>query len=337
MGLLSFRQSTLKDVMSDYTSVQIPKNLIYSGVAKTVMKTNSKSSVLRCKLQLPACTGILAGAALLFAQAGSVNADQKTLRYNSGDDALAIYSFGLAQKALAHSKHDWHFQEITGEIPQARSIEMVRSGKLDILWTATNQDMEDTLLPVRIPLLKGLLGHRIFIIQSANQSRFDSVRSLDDLSKLTMGQGSTWTDTMILRHNGINVVPANKYDSLFYMVDGGRFDAFPRGVQEPWAEIASRPELDLSVERNIMLVYKMPFYLFVSPDNFELANELESGLRKMIADGSFHQYFISDPTVQDVVSKSNIKNRRSFQLVNPTLPAKTPVDEAELWLDPAEL
>lgn len=323
-----FVLSTLNGAEPGYTKVEF---------AKKAMRAGSSMSFNRRAPKLCSFTGIFAGVLLLLVLTSATRADQKTLLYNSGEDTLAIYSFGIIQRALALSEHEWRYEKVEGEISQARTIEMVKSGKLDVMWAATDQTMEDTLLPVRIPLLKGLLGYRILIINSGNQARFDSVRTWDDLTKLTMGQGSTWADTMILRHNGVEVVAANKYESLFHMVDGGRFDAFPRGVQEPWAEMASHPDLELSVERNLMLIYKMPFYLFVSPDNVELANELETGLRKMIADGSFHQYFMNDPTVQDVMNKSNIKHRLSFQLDNPTLPAKTPVDEAELWLDPTQL
>ncbi len=282
--------------------------------------------------------GVFVAALLLLILAMSVNADQKTLLYNlGGEDALGTYSFELVKKALAYSENDWAYDKIDGDISQRRTVEMVRGGKLSIMWAATDQKMEESLLPVRIPILKGLLGYRILIINSANQSRFSSVQTWDDLKQISMGQGATWADTMILRHNGIKVVAANRYENLFHMVDGGRFDAFPRGVQEPWTEISLRPDLDLSVERNLMLIYKMPFYLFVSPDNVELAGELESGLRMMIADGSFHQYFMNDPSVRDALDKSNLKNRLSFHLENPNLPAGTPVDEAELWLDPTQL
>ena len=79
------------------------------------------------------------------------------------------------------------------------------------------------------------------------------------------GQGRDWSDTTIMRANGMKVVTAVKYDNLFLMADGKRFDGFPRGVHEPWAEIDKRPGLELTVDEHVMLVYRSPFYLFVSP------------------------------------------------------------------------
>ena len=122
------------------------------------------------------------------------------------------------------------------------------------------------------------------------------------------------------------------------MLDGGRFDAFSRGVHEPFGELANHPNLkDLTVEKNLMLVYRMPFYLFVGKDNKALAKDLENGLNAAIADGSFNEVFFADPSVQDVLAKANMKNRRAFYLDNPTLHKDTPLDRAELWFDPKSI
>ena len=48
------------------------------------------------------------------------------------------------------------------------------------------------------------------------------------------------------------------------MLEGGRYDYFPRGVHEPWSEITARPHLPLTVEKHILVKYPMPAYLFVN-------------------------------------------------------------------------
>lgn len=253
--------------------------------------------------------------------------------YEDGVDAIGTYCMGMLNLALDRIDHNYEIEIVTGDYSPARIIESVRTGELNLMWGSGDKDTEQQLLPVRIPLYKGLLGHRIMIIHPDNQYKFDQVNTLEDLQNLTFGQGTTWADTRILEHNGLHVHRVNKYPSLFYMIDGGRFDALPRGVQEPWSEIAGRPELDLTVEQRLMLVYRMPFYLYVSHDNPQLAADLERGLRIAIADGGFDEYFFNDPTVQDVLSKAQLQNRVMIPLDNPTMSAETPVDEAELWLD----
>src|SRR5690606_22221972 len=163
------------------------------------------------------------------------------------------------------------------------------------------------------------------------------VQTFEDLRTITFGQGNTWADTQILESNGLTVVKVNKYPSLFFMVDGGRFDAFPRGVQEPWGEIAQRPQLELTVEKRLMLVYRMPFDLFVGKDDVQLAADLERGLKLAIADGKFDEIFFNDPTVKSVLENANLQDRLVFELKNPTLPPETPVNDPTLWLDVRDL
>lgn len=258
---------------------------------------------------------------------------QTIIKVNEATDGNGRYAMQMVRLAFSKIDTRYDFKIDSSEVSQARNIADVAEGRSDLLWAATNQEMEDQLLPVRIPLYKGLLGHRIFIINPASQARFDRVQTFADLKSFSFGQGTTWADSDILASNGLNVVRTNKYQSLFYMVDGGRFDAFPRGVQEPWGELQSHSDLPLAVEKRIMLVYRMPFYLFTSKTNTKLAADLELGLNRAIADGSFDKIFYNDPMVQDVLEKANLEQRLVFPLNNPTLPKETPVDRAELWLD----
>lgn len=258
---------------------------------------------------------------------------QTVIKINEATDGNGRYAMAMINLALSKISTKYKLQIDSSVVTQARNIDDVASGRSDLLWAATNQEMEDKLLPIRICLYKGLLGHRIFIINPASQPRFDRVKTFDDLKQFTFGQGTTWADTGILESNGLKVVKANKYQSLFYMVDGGRFDAFPRGVQEPWQELETNSNLPLAVEKHIMLVYRMPFYLFTGKQNKQLAADLELGLNRAIADGSFDNIFYKDPMVVAVLEKANLEGRLVFNLNNPTLPKETPLDRPELWLD----
>jgi hypothetical protein len=263
-------------------------------------------------------------------------AENLVIRANKAvSDDNAPYAIKMIELALKKIDRKYQLQVTNEDLTQAKIREEVKShGQLDISWGSSNAEVETILRPVRIPLFKGLLGHRIFLINKASQDKFNKVETLDDLKKFTFGQGKTWADTRILEANGFKLVKVNKTLNIFYMTDGGRFDAFPRGVMEPFNELKKYSNLpDLSVENSIMLVYKMPFYLFVAPDNADLAKDLELGLNKAIADGSFDEVFYNDPRVKDVFVKANMKNRKVFYLENPLLSKETPIDRKELWLD----
>lgn len=268
----------------------------------------------------------------------TATADEQVIRVNNFSDPNAAYAINMLRLALSHIDKPYRIDISTNDMTQARVNEEVRiGGNLDLAWTSSDARMEATVLPIRIPLFKGLLGYRILIINKHDQAKFDRVNTLEDLKQLTFGQGRTWADTNILESNGFTVIKTNKYPSLFYMVEGGRFDAFPRGVHEPFGELAQRPELELAVEKNLMLAYKMPFYLFVSKNNPELANDIETGFNRAIANGSFDEAFMNAPEVKDVIEKANMKHRKVFYIDNPTLSAETPLDRAELWFDPKDL
>ena len=264
----------------------------------------------------------------------SVLSHADTLRVQAPTDENGNYSIAMLKLALSkfENNHKLEFVD-TSNYTQTRTFGEVANNKLDITWTATDQEAENQMEPIRIPLYKGLLGHRILIIRNGDQARFDKVKTFEDLKQFTFGQGKTWPDYKILTANGLNAVPAMKYEGLFFMLDGARFDAFPRGVQEPWAEIKKHPQLQLAAEKRIMFVYRMPFYLFTNKEHAKLARELEQGFDRAIADGSFDKLFYSSPTVHSVMENANLDSRLIFELKNPTLPPKTPVDHPEYWLN----
>jgi hypothetical protein len=258
---------------------------------------------------------------------------KEQIRVNTASDGNGRYAMQMLNLALSKVETQYELITDANVISQSRNIELVSSGASDLLWAATSQQMEDALLPIRIPLFKGLLGHRVFIIRKGDQARFDKVNTVEDLQRLTFGQGKTWADTEILRSNNLTVITANKYQGLFYMLDGARFDAFPRGVQEPWQELLDNSNLPLVVEEKIMLIYRMPFYFFTTKSNKKLAADIELGLNRAIADKSFDQVFFNDPMIKSVIEKANLKERKVFKISNPGLPKETPLEREELWLD----
>lgn len=255
----------------------------------------------------------------------------------SRGDGNAEYAIQMIRLGLEKAGVSSELNIASDALSAPKLREELLEGDIDIIWTATNIEMEEHALPVRVPLFKGLLGHRIMIIHQDNAHLFDSVNEFDDLKRFKVGQGLGWTDTTILQHNGLKVVTAVKYEGLFYMADGQRFDGFPRGVHEPWAEIDGRPDLALTVDQNIMFVYLMPYYLFVTPKRPQLAADIERGLLAAIDDGSFDGVFFSNPMVQMVMAKANLADRKVFKLNNPELPPKTPVNESKLWIDLSSL
>ena len=292
----------------------------------TILRPHAHQRLRHIRQPLHWALGVLIGISL-HSQAA------KPLNINTSSDVNSPYAMQMIELANRQIGNKYQITAVDDGVTKSRVMEEVANGKYDIFWASTNADTESKFDPIRIPLFKGLLGHRIFIIRKGDEARFAQIQTLEDLKHIKLGSGTTWADTGILKANGLQVVTANKYPNMFYMLDGGRFDAFPRGAHEPFEEVRKNAQLPLSIENSLMLVYRMPFYLFVRKGNSELAADLTRGLELAIKDGSFDQLFYNHPAVQDVIRQANLPNRKVFNLHNPTLTKETPLDRAELWVD----
>ena len=252
-------------------------------------------------------------------------------------DIRAVYYIDVLRLAMEKSAEKYgpyKLESTPMRMPRSRALFLITKGiEVDVHWMMTSPEREKDLLPIRIPIQKGLLGYRIFIIAKGNQPYFSNISTIEELQELVAGQGTDWSDTPILKHNNIAVQESNSYDSLFRMLSVGRFDYFPRGLAEPFTEVESRPELKLEIERELMLKYPSPVFFFVNRKNPELAQRIEFGLRTAIEDGSFDELFYNHPAINYALQESNFSSRRVFILANPLLTDETQkiLKEPELW------
>lgn len=262
----------------------------------------------------------LAALALLLAAAPTPAVQIVAYGRPSADiDREASYPVDLLQLALSRSGGDYRLQPSTEVIPQSRAIALLRSNQvIDVLWTVTSPERERLLLPVRIPIDRGIYGWRLFLIHADAQPRFDAVSDLAGLAGLTAGQGHDWPDLTILRAGGLKVAAGSSYDGLFEMLARQRIDYYPRALPEVWVELQQRRHLPLSVESTLALHYPSAMYFFVSPDDPQLAAALELGLETAITDGSFQQLF--DRYFGAAIARARLSERTILEIDNPLLP-----------------
>lgn len=218
---------------------------------------------------------------------------------------------------------------------EARYLRELRDGRsVNIIWSSTSYEKERDYLPLRIPLRKGLLGYRVALTSSQNQEKIDKVQTVEDLRKLTMGQGTGWGDVRLYQDNGIDVI-TTKYENLFRMVAQSRFDLFPRGIGEVFSEFEMHGKQvpNLQIEKNLLIYYPWPYYFFFKKSDTVLYERVERGIHKMMADGSFDAIFrkYNDKAIR----QARLKERRIIRLENRFLPKDTPLNDTRLWFDPA--
>lgn len=259
----------------------------------------------------------------------------------SKDDKRFDYGVNLLRQILEKTSSSYGpFKMLPAkDMNVGRAIEFLKSGEseaVNVVWTTSSKLREDRLLPIRIPIRKGLLGYRIFLIKKEDQEKFSAIKSLDELKQLRVGQGHIWNDVKVFKGNGFEVVTGPNYEGLFRMLMEGRFDYFSRGINEAPGEYEARKDMfpDLTIEDSILLYYPWPKYFFTSKSNPILAERIELGLSMMIKDGSFERLFIKYHSKD--IERVNLKNRKLFKINNPLLPAATPFDQKELWFDPVQ-
>lgn len=216
---------------------------------------------------------------------------------------------------------------------QDRGLLLLERKEIDVVFLPTTKEREQRFLPVRIPIMAGILGYRVFIVRKNDLEKFSGISSLEELNKrFRAGFGSQWADMKILQDNGIDAAGSSTYENLFAMLSACRFDYFPRGINEAWQEIDDKKTMfpDLAVENALAFYYPYPVYYFTHKSNTALASRIETGLKDAQEDGSFRQLFLRYHA--DTIRQAELSKRKIFRLHNNTLPEGTPEPDTSWWM-----
>ncbi len=243
----------------------------------------------------------------------------------------------ILRLALQKTNEDFGPYELLPSNPdmtESRLLQELEDGRrIDVIWSSTSPEKEKKLLPIRIPLRKGILGYRISFIYKHRQNFFRGVNTLQDLQELRIGQGIGWGDVEIYRAAGI-IVEQSTYENLFKMVNSNRFDLFPRGISEIYSEyqLYGQENPNLHIDDHLLIYYPWPYYYFTSRNDRDLANRLETGLWRMIEDGTFDEIFFKYN--RESILRAKLSDRHLISIENPNLTKETPLGDSRLWFDP---
>jgi hypothetical protein len=244
----------------------------------------------------------------------------------------ARYDFGqkLLSLALSKSEQDYAIHAfIKYPINEARGEKMVVNGEFDVQWLSTSQEREDSMIAIKSPIYKGILGLRLLLVKKQRKAVLSQIKTLQELQQYKGGHGSHWGDLPVYAHNGLPVHTNTSYTPLFLQLADDRFDYFHRGLNEIWQEQNKYSET-LNIADNVMLFYPQPVYFFVSKKRPKLAEELKIGLERAQHDGSYKALFLAQNS--EYIQKAGFNNRTLIRLKNPTLPVNTPAIDTHWWL-----
>ena len=215
--------------------------------------------------------------------------------------------------------------------------EMIKGELVNLSGQVTSQEWEQKLVPIRIPIDKGISCYRISLIDSRNQDLFSAVRNVEQLKALSLGAGRQWSLTTTYKQAGFHVVEGSTSAGLHSMLAAARFQHFPRAIDEAvYEQAAYQPGFPtLALERSFALYVPSPRYFFLGgPQQKRLAQRLEYGLQLLLADGRFDQLF--HQFYDGLIDQVSLRKRRIFRLENALLSPQTPLSNKAYWYDPLE-
>jgi len=262
-----------------------------------------------------------------------IEASNTVVRYPRPEtdfDKRSLYPTKLLQLALDRVDKDYRLVASPLIMNQGRALIQLRKGvNVDVVWSMTSRERESNLRPIRIPIHKGLIGWRLFLINVRDRYNLERKLTLDLLQKYKFVQGHDWPDTDILRANGFDVFGTPDYKRIFDMLARSRVDFFPRSIIEIWDEAKEHKKQGIVVDKKKLLIYPAAAYYFVSPQNVALAIDIEKGLSLLIKEGTFDALF--NEYYNDIIKKAELGARQIYRLNNPLLPIETPIENRKLW------
>lgn len=277
---------------------------------------------------------ILAGFILLFS-VGAQSASWQITFPRPLETASTIEEYPIQLLALALDQTGVNYQLKPSDniLSKGKALDRLEDNReINIVWGMTNVQREKDLLPIRIPIFKGLIGWRLLLIRQDMADRFTYIQQFEHLVKLSPLQGRDWPDTKILQSNGFEVITERTQMSLMKMLSRAQGDFFPRSIIEIWEELAkSDVENQIQVQPSLGIRYPAAIYFFVNKKSVPLANLIKRGLEKAIENGTYEALFVEN--YKAYIDKAQIEDRTFYQLENAFLPEETPLDRKELWFD----
>ena len=133
-------------------------------------------------LRTLALTSLLAGWTLLGLDASAGVPEKITVVYaheREQAESRLEYPIKLLELALKKAEVDFEMRADVRAMPQSVAIKRLAAGlNVNVVWSMTTREREEQLLPIRIPIDKGLYGYRIAFVSNKNPQILAKIKTL---------------------------------------------------------------------------------------------------------------------------------------------------------------
>ncbi|SMF21204.1 ABC-type amino acid transport/signal transduction systems, periplasmic component/domain [Alteromonadaceae bacterium Bs31] len=270
---------------------------------------------------------VLTTVSLLLAFSTQANSpDELKVWLGELSPSLQQYSRSLIDTVLQRSKASTPFAKAhysTRKMNTERwRMEALKGERMHLFFSADGEHIKLAFPGVKNivqPFLNYRLGLRKCIVHRTKKNKLDSVSDLQGLKQVRIGQVHYWPDIAPYQQHGLSVTAADTYESMFSMLDRGRFDCLPLSVLEIDGALKEQiilyPELTLS--EKLYFFYPLPYYIGITKSQPDLLTRFELELATMAKDGSLSALYadVFAPTEEIFTNSSG----SLFILTNPNL------------------
>jgi hypothetical protein len=255
-------------------------------------------------------------------------------KFSANDDPRQKFPLAVLDLAMRKMHAKYTIRPSTETMERGRALlELEKPQRINLAFTSMASEAEKRLRPIRIPISRGLVGFRLFLINKEKQSAFAAVHNLDDLRQFRGGVGLGWIDADVMQQARLPIL-RDKYDTLFKMTHENIVDYFPRGANEIFAELEThrKSQPALAIENHLMLVYRNDIIFYTSKNDELLASTIEKGMLAAYDDGSYMKLFNEHPYIQQVLRDAGFNKRTRIDIPNPVLSEQDRAIPAKFWI-----
>ncbi|VUD47656.1 hypothetical protein TDB9533_01071 [Thalassocella blandensis] len=270
------------------------------------------------------------GGMSIFATADPVSSDFPTIVYWQGaaSEARQRYEAELIQMLFKLSEEKYGRVSLKTSVrvmSTERAIKKLRSGEMHLMTAPFmfGYNDEDAVIVLPYMIAKNMLGYRQLIVREEEVAKFNALNDRKSFNQLIAGQGTGWGDIQVYEYNGLKVTQASKFEALFPMLQFGRFDYLPLGLNEASETFKSEKLYlrGLQMVDKLIVFYPWPVNIMVSRAHPKIAERMDFAMQKALANGDYDALF--DKYFKSTIEQFNGDEVKIIKLKTPRLDETT--------------